>query len=50
MEQNIETNKDIKKYAVEKKRQRIQKNGDGQIGRLPVESSDLFCLSCMKIS
>lgn len=37
------------KYAVEK-RQHIQKNGDGQIGHLPVESSDPFCLSRMKIS
>lgn len=49
MEQNIETNEDIQNMQL-KKRQRIQKNDNGQIGRLPVESSDPFCLSCMKIS
>lgn len=47
MEQNIETNKDVKKYAV-KKRQCIQRNGDGQTGYLSVESSDPFCLSHIK--
>lgn len=37
------------KYAAEK-RQHIQKNRDGRIGHLPVESSDPFCFSGMKIS
>lgn len=49
MEQNIETNTDVKKYAADK-RQRIQKNDDGQIGHHPMESSDPFCLSRIKIS